>query len=55
MAAEAAFLMLSLALAVGAPLVLYALVRDERERDASNVTDRRSAERAAQKDRDELP
>ena len=53
MAAEAAFLLLFLLFAVGAPLVLYALVRDERKRDATSVTDRASAERAARKDRDD--
>ncbi|QLG27550.1 hypothetical protein HUG10_08290 [Halorarum halophilum] len=52
MAAEAALLLLFLVFAIGAPLVLYAFVRDERKRDATNVTDRSSAERAARKDLD---
>jgi hypothetical protein len=51
----AAFFVVFLLFAVGAPLVLYALVRDERKRDASNVTDRASAERAARRDRDDRP
>ncbi|QLG61642.1 hypothetical protein [Halorarum salinum] len=55
MAAEGVFLLPFLAFAVGAPLVLYALVRDERKRDAENVTDRASAERAARRDRDDRP
>lgn len=36
--------------ALAAPLVLYVLVRDERERDAANVADREAAERAARRD-----
>ena len=39
-----------LLLAVAAPLALWYLVEGERERDAANVTDRRSAERAARRD-----
>ena len=41
---------LFLVLALAAPLVLYVLVRDERERDAANVADREAAERAARRD-----
>ena len=39
-----------LLLAITAPFVLWYLVEAERDRGASNVTDRRSAERAARRD-----
>ena len=39
-----------LAFALAAPLALWYLVEAERERDAANVTDRRSAERAVRRD-----
>ncbi|WP_313694345.1 hypothetical protein [Halorarum halobium] len=55
MAAEAAFLVVFLAFAVAASLVLSALVRGERKRDAATVTDRSSAERAARRDREDRP
>ena len=35
---------------LAAPLALWYLVEAERDRDAANVTDRRSAERAARRD-----
>ncbi|ESP88528.1 hypothetical protein [Candidatus Halobonum tyrrellensis] len=38
--------------ALAAPFALWYLVERERERDADNVTDRRSAERAARRDTD---
>jgi len=50
MAAEGAILLAFVLLALAAPLVLYVLVRDERERDAESVTDREAAERAARRD-----
>lgn len=50
MAAEGAFVLLFVLLALAAPLVLYGLVRRERERDAETVADRESAERAARRD-----
>ncbi|UIO99316.1 hypothetical protein Hbl1158_12370 [Halobaculum sp. CBA1158] len=55
MAGVGVVFVLFVALAVIAPLVLYALVRDERERDADRVADRESAERAARRDTDEEP
>lgn len=48
--AEGAFLLLVLLVGVGAPLVLYALVREERERDRETVAGWNEAERAARKD-----
>jgi len=50
MAAEGAILLVFVLLALAAPLVLYVLVRDERERDAETVADREAAERAARRD-----
>ncbi|WP_277555322.1 hypothetical protein [Halobaculum limi] len=44
--ASVVFLLLALAV----PLALYLLVREERERDAADVRDRESAERAARRD-----
>lgn len=37
---------------VGVPLLLYWLVRAERERDAANTTDFETAERSARRDRE---
>jgi hypothetical protein len=48
MAAEFAFVLLALLLAVAAPLVLYALVSSET--DDLPVMDRQTAERAARRD-----
>lgn len=48
MAAESAFVLLVLLLAVAAPLVLYALVSSET--DDLPVMDRETAERAARRD-----
>ncbi|WP_201289588.1 hypothetical protein [Halobaculum saliterrae] len=50
MAGVGVLFVLLLVLALAAPLVLYVLVRDERERDAANVADREAAERAARRD-----
>lgn len=50
MAAEAAVVVLFVLLALAAPLVVYLLVREERERDAATVADRETAERAARRD-----
>ena len=50
MTAGGALFVVFFLLAVAAPLVLWYLVEAERERDADNVTDRRSAERAARRD-----
>ena len=46
--AEGAFLLVVLLFAVGAPLVLYSLVRAEH--DQRSTMDRRDAERAARRD-----
>ncbi|SEG52346.1 hypothetical protein [Halobellus limi] len=51
--AEGALLVLVLLFAVGAPLVLYALVRAEH--DQRSTMDRRDAERAARRDTTEEP
>ncbi|WP_435147468.1 hypothetical protein [Halobaculum sp. P14] len=53
MVEAAAAVLLFVLLGVGAPLVLYALVREERRRDAETVSDRESAERAARRDVDD--
>ena len=47
---EGLFLLVVLLVGVGAPLVLYALVRDERERDRETVGGWDEAERAARQD-----
>lgn len=50
MAAVGVTLLVVLLVGLAAPLVLYWLVRAERERDADEVTDFASAERAARRD-----
>lgn len=50
MAGEALLFVLFAAFAIGAPLVLYVLVRDEQSRRTVESTDWENAERAARKD-----